>query len=95
MYRMCSRVLRIEQHNASNSLRSDDGRLGFGTIVYDAAFVLADYIEHRPSLVRRRSVLELGCGSAALVSIVAALCGARVVVATDGDSALVDGLAAR
>ena len=95
VYRMCSRVLRIEQHNASNSLRSDDGRLGFGTIVYDAAFVLADYIEHRPSLVRRRSVLELGCGSAALVSIVAALCGARVVVATDGDSALVDGLAAR
>ena len=95
VYRMCSRVLRIEQHNATNTRRSDDGSLGFGTIVYDAAFVLADFIEHRPGLVRQRSVLELGCGSAALVSIVAALCGARVVVATDGDGTLVDGLAAR
>ena len=93
IFRMCDRVLRIAQHNESNAVRSAEGDLGFGTIAYDAAFVLADYVERHPEIVRERSVLEIGCGSAALVSIVAALRGARIVVATDGDAELLADLA--
>jgi predicted nicotinamide N-methyase len=70
----------------------EDGRggteLGFGAAVYDAAFVLADWLSLHDEVLGAR-VLELGCG-VGLVSIAcAALAGPLtqcVFVMTDGDA---------
>ena len=57
-----------------------------GTAVWDASFVLAEYL-HR-SEIRGKRVVELGCGLA-LPSLAAALAGATAV-ATDGDPSVLD-----
>eukprot|EP00698_Gefionella_okellyi_P003218 TRINITY_DN13004_c0_g1_i1.p1 TRINITY_DN13004_c0_g1~~TRINITY_DN13004_c0_g1_i1.p1 ORF type:complete len:247 (-),score=37.51 TRINITY_DN13004_c0_g1_i1:48-767(-) len=77
----------------------EDGRggtaLGFGAAVQDAAFVLSYYLyEHCPHLLQGKHVVELGTGPG-LVSIIAALLGARRVVATDGDAELLQSLTQR
>lgn len=71
-----------------------DGRggtaLGFGASVYPAAIVLADFLlTLGPRRLRRRNVLELGCG-VGLSAIAAARAGAACVVATDGDAKAVE-----
>lgn len=50
--------------------------------VWPAAYVLSDYLVQNPSIVRGRSILELGAG-ASLPSCVASMLGASIVVATD------------
>ncbi|KAJ2855140.1 Methyltransferase-like protein 21B [Coemansia erecta] len=52
-----------------------------GFIVWDGAYILAKFVHERLNLAGK-SCLELGAGSA-LVSVVAYLCGAASVVATD------------
>jgi len=59
--------------------------IGFGAAVYEAAFILADFIACNPSLFRDKSAIELGCG-VGLVSLVCSCFGAAPVVATDGDA---------
>lgn len=71
-----------------------DGRggttLGFGASVYPAAIVLADFLlQLGPRRLRRRNVLELGCG-VGLSAIAAARAGAARVLATDGDAKAVE-----
>ncbi|KAK3682494.1 hypothetical protein B0T22DRAFT_386859 [Podospora appendiculata] len=50
--------------------------------LWNGARIISDYFETHPDLVRGRTVLELGAASA-LPSIVAAVLGAKRVVATD------------
>ncbi|KAJ2559963.1 Methyltransferase-like protein 21B [Coemansia sp. RSA 1933] len=52
-----------------------------GFIVWDGAYILAKFVHERLSLAGK-SCLELGAGSA-LVSVIASMCGAASVVATD------------
>ncbi|KAJ1790486.1 Methyltransferase-like protein 21B [Coemansia sp. RSA 2399] len=52
-----------------------------GFIVWDGAYILAKFVHERLNLAGK-SCLELGAGSA-LVSVIAYLCGAASVVATD------------
>lgn len=82
---------------AAKRLRIDqgwkpDGRggtsIGFGASVYDAAVLLALYLESHKDDVLGKRVIELGCGPG-LVGIAAAHCGAKSVVITDGDPASV------
>ncbi|XP_075927829.1 protein N-lysine methyltransferase METTL21A isoform X3 [Petromyzon marinus] len=54
------------------SLRQDWGRLGVAAVVWDAAVVLATYLELGAVEVKGKRVLELGAGTG-LVGIVAAL----------------------
>ena len=61
--------------------------LGHGASVYDAAFVLSDYLFRLPVDLAQKKVVELGSGPG-LGAIAAALCGASEVVATDGDQDL-------
>ncbi len=63
--------------------------LGFGASVYPAAIVLSAHVGQRESFFGGKRVIELGCGCA-LVSVSAAIAGASLVVATDGDPACVD-----
>ena len=70
--------LAVEQEFANSRSRST------GAGVWECAEVLASVLDSRPSLVAGRSVLELGAGCG-LCAMVAGLCGARRVVATDGD----------
>ncbi|XP_075927830.1 protein N-lysine methyltransferase METTL21A isoform X5 [Petromyzon marinus] len=58
------------------SLRQDWGRLGVAAVVWDAAVVLATYLELGAVEVKGKRVLELGAGTG-LVGIVAALLGER------------------
>ena len=60
-----------------------------GAAVYDAAYVLAEYLERHPELVNGNRVLELGAGPG-LVGIVAGLLGAEKVIVTDGDETVVE-----
>jgi predicted nicotinamide N-methyase len=61
--------------------------LKHGASVYDAAFVLGDYLHRKPVPLLGRRVVELGCGPG-LGAVAAALLGAAEVVATDGDAEL-------
>ncbi|GAB9472267.1 putative methyltransferase [Globisporangium polare] len=83
---IAGRRLRIEQG------WKPDGRggtsIGFGASVYDAAVLLALYLESHKHDVLGKRVLELGCGPG-LVGIAAAHCGAKSVIITDGDPASV------
>jgi predicted nicotinamide N-methyase len=56
----------------------------FWAVVWPAARVAASYIARRPEMVRGRSVLDWGCGGAA-VGCAAARAGARTVIANDID----------
>lgn len=83
---LAGRRLRIDQN------WKPDGRggtaIGFGASVYDAAVLLALYLESHKDDVLGQRVIELGCGPG-LVGIAAAYCGATSVVITDGDPASV------
>ena len=63
----------------------DDGKggteIGFGACVYPGAYVLAEFLCANPSLVRDKSVLELGSGTG-IVSVVCAKLGCSRVIAT-------------
>lgn len=59
--------------------------IGFGAAVYEASFLLSDWLSRDSNLVKDKRVLELGSG-VGLVSIVAAKLGAENLVATDGDA---------
>lgn len=62
--------------------------LKHGASVYDAAFVLADYLHRRPISLSNQRVIELGTGPG-LGAISAALCNdVKEVIATDGDEEL-------
>lgn len=52
--------------------------------MYEASYVLADYLCRHQALVQNKKVIELGSGLG-LVSVVCAKLGAASVLATDGD----------
>ena len=58
---------------------------GLGTCVWEGALALLRALELSPSLLRGKTVLELGCGTG-LVALACAALGARRVVATDNDA---------
>lgn len=61
-------------------------------MLWNAGATIANHISLNPSLIRDKYVLEFGAG-AALPSLVAALCGAKKVVATDyPDPALIENI---
>ncbi|CAK9877686.1 unnamed protein product [Sphagnum jensenii] len=60
-----------------------------GLLLWDAAPALATILEANPALVKGKSVVELGCGALALCSLLASG-HASLMVATDGDSDVVD-----
>ncbi|CAK9274264.1 unnamed protein product [Sphagnum jensenii] len=60
-----------------------------GLLLWDAAPALATILEANPALVKGKSVVELGCGALALCSLLASD-HASLVVATDGDSDVLD-----
>ena len=62
-------------------------QFGHGASVYDAAFVLADYCFRSGHSFEGKRVVELGTGPG-LVALAAGLLGASEVIATDGDSEL-------
>ncbi|CAN0158926.1 unnamed protein product, partial [Hapterophycus canaliculatus] len=51
-------VLRIQQAWKGDGKGGTD--IGFGASVYPAAYVLAEYLERHPYLVRGKRVIELG-----------------------------------
>jgi hypothetical protein len=61
--------------------------LGTGLITWDGAVVLAKYLECHPSLVDKKSVLEVGAGTG-LAGIAASLLGSSKTLLTDLDYAL-------
>jgi predicted nicotinamide N-methyase len=60
---------------------------GLGTCVWEGGMALLRALELSPSLVRGKSVLELGCGTG-VVSLACLALGASRVVATDHDAAV-------
>ena len=79
----CGGNVTISQHWGQNGART-------GSAVWDAATVLAHYIDSAPTSrwVEGSSSLELGAGLG-LASIVASRCGFARAMATDGDLAVV------
>ncbi|XP_036276472.1 protein N-lysine methyltransferase METTL21A isoform X1 [Pipistrellus kuhlii] len=72
--------------NHTVQIRQDWRQLGVAAVVWDAAVVLATYLEMGAVELRGRSAVELGAGTG-LVGIVAALLGAQVTI-TDRKVAL-------
>eukprot|EP00897_Mesotaenium_endlicherianum_P004138 jgi/Mesen1/3752/ME000205S03015 len=60
-----------------------------GLLLWDSARALGSVLAAHPSLLAGRSVLELGCGGAAIASFLASK-SARKIVATDGDPKALD-----
>ena len=90
-----SRTFQLER-GGSVTIRQDWVAKGAktGRAVWDASFVLADYVDrHCSKWERNSSVLELGAGLG-LVSIAASRCGISVgqVLATDGDESVLPAL---
>ena len=93
-FHFCGRALRFEQCATDKRHQPRaTGDLGFGGTVRDCAVVLARYVEAHPEVIAGKSVVEIGAGLG-LVSTVCAMRGATRVVATDGDTAIVDACAA-
>ena len=83
----------ILEHGGAVTIHQEYGAGGArtGSAVWDASFVLADYVDRRcRQWERNSSVIELGAGLG-LVSIAAARCGMDVL-ATDGDAAVLPSL---
>jgi predicted nicotinamide N-methyase len=74
-------TLCVKQHAFSLRVSSQTD-LETGGSVWFAGYALARYILDHPETVRGKAVLELGAGCG-LVSLAAAMAGARRVVATD------------
>lgn len=72
--------------NHTIQIRQDWRQLGVAAVVWDAAVVLATYLEAGAVELRGRRAVELGAGTG-LVGIVAALLGAQVTI-TDRKAAL-------
>lgn len=87
------RTFRIGEHMLTMKQRwlpgGDGGTaLKHGASVYDAAFVLGDYLHRGPVKLNDKRVVELGTGPG-LGAIAAALCNnVQEVIATDGDAQL-------
>ncbi|CAM9792327.1 unnamed protein product [Ectocarpus sp. 6 AP-2014] len=86
------KLLKIQQAWKGDGKGGTD--IGFGASVYPAAYVLAEYLERHPYLVRGKRVIELGgcCAVPARAALFAALQyhwmtfkGAAEVCLTDGD----------
>ncbi|KQK23710.1 uncharacterized protein LOC100844747 [Brachypodium distachyon] len=60
-----------------------------GLMLWESAQFMCSLLAENPSIVAGKSVLEIGCGSAGICSMVAASF-ARFVVATDGDAESLD-----
>lgn len=66
-----------------------EGTYGTGATVWPAAVVLTRYLErHATTLLRDKRVVDLGSGTG-ITSIAAALLGAKEVICTDGEAAVV------
>ncbi|XP_073002588.1 uncharacterized protein [Typha latifolia] len=60
-----------------------------GLILWESAHLMCNVLAENPSIVSGKRVLELGCGSAGVCSMVAANF-AQLVIATDGDTEALD-----
>lgn len=65
-----------------------EGTYGTGATVWPAAMVLLKYLERNFALINGKRVVDLGSGTG-VTSLAAALLGARHVVCTDGEEAVV------
>lgn len=65
-----------------------EGTYGTGATVWPAAMVLIKYLEHNPTLIQRKKVVDLGSGTG-VTSVASALLGARTVICTDGEENVV------
>ncbi|MQL85376.1 hypothetical protein Taro_017895 [Colocasia esculenta] len=61
-----------------------------GLMLWESARLMCKVLAENPSIVAGKRVLELGCGSAGVCSMAAAVQSAELVVATDGDTAALD-----
>ncbi|CAB1117037.1 unnamed protein product [Ectocarpus sp. CCAP 1310/34] len=82
LFTIDGKLLKIQQAWKGDGKGGTD--IGFGASVYPAAYVLAEYLERHPYLVRGKRVIELGTGTGFL-GIAAATLGAAEVCLTDGD----------
>ncbi|KAG5555746.1 hypothetical protein RHGRI_006405 [Rhododendron griersonianum] len=57
-----------------------------GLMLWESAQLMASVIAVNPTIVAGKRVLELGCGCGGICSMVAVVSAANLVVATDGDS---------
>eukprot|EP00752_Nemacystus_decipiens_P017883 g16032.t1 len=82
LFTIDGRLLKIRQAWKGDGKGGTD--IGFGASVYPAAYVLAEYLERHPHLVRGKRVIELGTGTGFL-GIATSILGAAQVCLTDGD----------
>eukprot|EP00903_Cladosiphon_okamuranus_P011220 g10586.t1 len=82
LFTIDGRLLKIRQAWKGDGKGGTD--IGFGASVYPAAYVLAEYLERHPHLVRGKRVIELGTGTGFL-GIGTSVLGAAEVCLTDGD----------
>lgn len=81
-----NRTVSLNQGNIKVSIVQDWNQHGVAGVVWDASVVLSEYLIQNPHLVKGKTVVELGAGTA-IPSIVAAHIGASKVIATDLPSA--------
>ena len=80
---MFLRELEIEIEDDTRTVRLDQRYEGdTGLVVWDAAIVLAKYLEINTDMVRDKEVVELGSGTGA-VGLCAGVLGAKQVILTD------------
>lgn len=60
-----------------------------GLMLWESARLMSSILADNPSIVTGKSILELGCGSSGICSMIAAR-AAKLVVATDGDERALD-----
>eukprot|EP01038_Epipyxis_sp_PR26KG_P014532 gene14532-19511_t len=64
-------IIRIKQNYISDG--KGGTKIGFGASLYDCSLVMIEYLRMNSSVLKNKSVLEVGCGT-----------GSKYVVATDG-----------
>ena len=80
---MFLRELEIELEDETRTVKLDQRYEGdTGVVVWDAAIVLAKYLESNTDMVRDKEVVELGSGTGA-VGLCAGVLGAKQVILTD------------
>ena len=86
---MFLRELEIEIEDETRTVRLDQRYEGdTGVVVWDAAIVLAKYLEINTDMVRDMEVVELGSGTGA-VGLCAGVLGAKQVILTDREELVV------